>query len=117
MRAARHQSCDMRHVEDVSRADLVGDLPHPRKIPQPRIRAASADNHLRLLALRNRFQLVVVDRLRIFAHRVERCAVQLAAETQLVPVRQVPAMRQVQSENRIAGLQHRHVRRRIGLRP
>ena len=68
MRATRHQPGNMRHVEDVHRAYLVGDLPHPRKIPQSRIRACPADNRLRLLALRNRFQLVVVDHLGVATH-------------------------------------------------
>ena len=116
MRPARDQARDMRHVEDVNRAHLVGNLPHPRKIPQPRIGARPADNRLRLLALRNRLQLVVVDHLRVAPHRVKRRPIQLPAEAQLVPMRQVPAVRQVQPQNRVARLQHRHIRRRIGLR-
>ncbi len=64
MRAARNQAGDVRHVEDVSRANLVGDLAHAGEIPQPRIGAAAADDGLGLLALGDGLELVVVDELR-----------------------------------------------------
>ena len=116
MHGARHQPSDMSHVDHQLRANLIGNLPHPRKIPDARIRARSADDRLRLLALGNRLQLVVVDRLGILAHRVKRRPVELTAEAQLVPMRQMPAMRQIEPQNRVPMLQNGHISRRIGLR-
>ena len=107
----------MRHIENVDRPNFVCNLPHPRKIPQPWIRARSADNRLRLFPQRNRLEFVVVDHLGIPPNRVERGAIKLAAETELVAVCQVTAMRQIQTQNGIARLQHRHVRAGIRLRP
>ena len=49
-------------------------------------------------------------------HVIERGAIELAAEAQLVPVGQVAAVSQVEAQNRVAGLQHGHVRRSVGLR-
>ena len=89
---------------------------HARKIPKPRIGAGAADDGLGLFALGNRFQLVVVDQLGIAAHVIERGPVELAAEAELVPVGQVAAVREIEAENRVAGLQHGRVRRRVGLR-
>ena len=71
---------------------------------------------LRLLAQRDRLQLVVVDRLRIPPHGVERGPVELSAEAQLVPMREVATMGEIEPEDGVAGLQHRRVRRRVGLR-
>ena len=47
---------------------------------------------------------------------IESRPVQLAAETQLVAVGQVAAVRKVEAENGVAGLQHRRVGRGVGLR-
>ena len=109
MHAARHQTGDVRHVEDVHRAHLVGDLPHAGEIPEPRIGAAAADDGLGPFALGNGFQFVVVDQLGIFAHTIKRWPVELAAEAQLMPVGQVAAVRQVEAQNRVANLQDRRI--------
>ena len=68
MHAARDQAGNVRHVEDVNRAHLVGDLAHAREIPQARIGAGAADDDLRLFALGNGFHLVVVDGLGVAAN-------------------------------------------------
>ena len=52
----------------------------------------------------------------IAPHLVERGPVELAAEAEPVAVRQVAAMRQVEAENGVARLQHRRIRRGVGLR-
>ena len=117
MHLARHQPGKVRHVDQEIRAHLIRNLPHPRKIEHPRIRTAPADDHLRLLAHRLLLKRVVVDRLRILPHLVPGDLVQLSRKIQLVPMRQMPAIREVQPQDRIARAQQRHVRRRIGLRP
>ena len=117
MRATRDQSREVRHVDEVERADFVRNLPHARKINNSRIRAAAADDQLGMLALGDLFEIVVVDRLGFFGHAVRNDLVGLAGKIQMMPVREMPAMRQVQAENRVARLQDRRIRRHVGLRP
>ncbi len=116
MRPARDQPGDVRHVKDVDRAHFVGDLAHAREIPETRIRAGAADDYLRLFALGDRFELVVVDEFRVAPHRVERWFVELSAEAELVAVGEVTAVGQIEAEDRVACLQNRHVGRGVGLR-
>ena len=82
MHAARDKARDVRHVEDVDRAHLVGNLSHAGKIPESRIGAAATDDGLGLLPLGNRLQLVVVDQLGIAPHLIKRRPVELAAEAE-----------------------------------
>ncbi len=117
MCSARHQTGKVRHVHHQVGAHLVGDRAHPGKVEDARVRAASAHDHLRPLLHRQRLQLVIVDHLGILPHLVADDAVQLAREVELMTMRQVSAMRQVQPQDGVAGLQQRHVRRRVRLRP
>ena len=116
MRAAGHQPGEMRHVDQVERADFVGNLPHTGKIDDARIGAASADDQLGPFLLGQLFQLVVIDRFGFFGHAVRNDVVRLAGEIQRMAVREMAAMRQVQSHDGIAGLQHRRVSCHVGLR-
>ena len=50
MHAARDQAGNVRHVEDINRAHLVGNQPHAGKVPQPRVGAAAANDGLGPLA-------------------------------------------------------------------
>ena len=106
----------MRHVKYVDGAYLVCYLAHAREVPEARIRAGAADDGLRLFALRDRFELIVVDAFGVAANRVERGFVKFPAEAQLVAVGEMAAMRQIEAEDRIARLQDRHVGRGVGLR-
>ena len=72
------------------------------KVELPRIGAAAADDHLRLLAHGGRLQLVVVDRLGVAPHLIANDAIELAGKVELVAVRQMPAMRQVEAQDRVA---------------
>ena len=46
MHAARDETGNVRHVEDVHCAHLVGDLAHAREVPEARIGAGAADDDL-----------------------------------------------------------------------
>src|SRR5579862_7947461 len=96
MNAAGHQTGEVRHVDEKKRSGLVRDLPHAGKIKDPGISAAAADDQLRLLAYGNGFQFVVVDPLRLPAYAVRGYAVELAGETQLMPMGEMAAVGQVQ---------------------
>ena len=96
------------------RADLVGDLPHAREVDDARIGAAAADDQLGPLALGNLLQLVVVDGLGFARHAVGNDLVGLAGEVQRMSVRKMAAVGEVQSEDGVAGLNDRGVRRHVG---
>ena len=116
MHAAGNQAGDVGHVEDVDGADLVGDLAHAGEVPEARIGAAAADDGLGLFALGNGFEFVVVDEFGVAADLVEGGAVELAAEAEPVSVGEVAAVREVEAEDGVAGLQDRGVGRGVGLR-
>ena len=115
MHASRHQSREMRHVHEIQCADFVSDLPHARKIDDPRICAATADDQLGALLLRQLLQIIIVNRLGFSGHAVGNNAVGLAGKIQMMPMSEMAAMRQVQAENGIAWLQNRSVGRHVGL--
>ncbi len=115
MHATGDEPGEVRHVDDEKCADFVGDLAHAGKVEGARIGAAASDDHLRLFALGNLFELVVVDDFRILAHAVADDAVELAGKIQLVAVGQVAAHGQVEAENGVARLDDRHVRGGVGL--
>ena len=116
MHSARHQSRKVRHVDQVKRADFVCNLSHARKIDDPRIRAAAANDQFRTFLFRDPLQFVVIDRLGFFRDTVGNDLVGLSGKIQMMPVRKVSAMRKVQSENRIARLNHRRIGRHVRLR-
>ena len=117
MHASCNQSGEMRHVHQVERANFVGDLPHAGEIDDARIRAAPADDQLRPLFLRQLFQIVVVDGLGFLGHAIRNDAISLAGKIQMMAVGKMSAVGQVESENGVAGLQHRRVGLHVGLRP
>ena len=105
MRAAGDQSGEVRHVDQVDRAHFVGNLAHAREVDDARIGAAAADDQLRPLALGNLLQLVVIDGLGFFGHAVGNDLVGLAGEVQRMSVRQVAAVREIQSQHGVARLE------------
>jgi hypothetical protein len=102
-------------VVDIVGAHLVGDGAHPLEVPQARIGAGAADDHLGLFCDGGSFHLVVIDGLGVFADVVKGGVVELAAEAELVAVGQVAAMRKVEAEDGVAGLDDGAVSRGVGL--
>src|ERR1700691_2641404 len=98
MHAARDETGDVRHVENVDRANFVGDLAHAGKVPQARISAGSAHDDLWLFLEGNRFHLVVVDGLSVATDVVERGAIQLTTEAEAMAMGQVATVRKVKAE-------------------
>ncbi len=116
MRASGNQSGEVRHVNQVERANFVGDLAHAREVDEARIGAASADDQLRLLALSDLLQIVVVDGLGFLRHAVGNDLVGLAGKVQRMTMREVSAMREVQSQNGVARLDDRGIGGHVGRR-
>src|SRR5271157_1952134 len=102
MRASSDQSGEVRHVNQVQRANFVGNLAHAREIDEPRIGAAAADDQLWPLALSDLLQIVVINGLGFLGHAVGNDLVGLAGKIQWMAVRQMPAVREVQSENGVS---------------
>ena len=107
MRASRNQSGEVRHVDHEEGADLVGNRAHAGEVDDARIRAATADNQLGMLALGDLLELVVVDGFGILGDAVGNNPICLAGKVKLMPMREVAAMREVQAEDRVARLEHR----------
>ncbi len=116
MRATSHQSGEVGHVDEVDRAHLVGNLAHARKVDDARIGAASADDHLGPFFFGKALEFVVVDRLGFLRDAVGNDLVSLAGKIEMMAVRQVAAMRQIQAEDRVARLQNGGIRGHVGLR-
>src|ERR1700679_2437181 len=98
MRAASDQAGDVRHFEDVMCADFVSDLAHTGEVPHARVGGTAANDGLGLFAQGDGFELVVIDKLRVLADGVKRGAVELAREAELVAMRQVTAMGEIEAE-------------------
>src|ERR1700722_20582858 len=116
MHSASNEAGEVGHVDHKVSSDLVGDGAHARKVELARIRAAATDDHLRFLALGDGFQLVVVNGFGVFAYLVANDAVEFAGEGELVAVREMAAVGQVEAQDAVAGGQQRHVGGGVGLR-
>src|SRR5579862_5944606 len=106
----------MGHIDQQQGSYLVGDLAHAGKIDDAGVGTASSDDELRSFALGDGFQDVVVNLLGLFVDTVEDDAVKLAGKAELVPVSQVAAVREVQTQDGVAGIDDRHVGGSVGLR-
>jgi len=110
------QAGEMRHIDQQQRAHRIGDLAKARKIEDARIGAAAGDDHFRLVLFGQARDLVVIDTLVFAAHVIRDHVIGLAREIQVMAVREMAAMRKIEAEDGVAGLQHRCVRRLIRLR-
>ena len=115
MDAASDQTCEMRHVDQEECANLVRDGAHPGKVELSGIGATTADDHLRLLAVSDGFKLVVIDSLGIAPHLIADHAIEFAGEVELMAVGKMAAVREIKTEDCIAGGEQRHVCRCVGL--
>jgi hypothetical protein len=61
MDAASDQSCEVSHVNKQECSDLVRDGTHTSEVELTRIGAPSTDDHSRLFAFSDGFELVIVD--------------------------------------------------------
>ena len=113
MLARRDEAGEVRHVDHEHRADRVGDLAEAREVELPRIRRPAGDDELRALLLGDLRERVHVDARVLVAHAVGDDLVELAGEVQPHPVREMAAVIQAHAEELVAGVDHRHHRRRV----
>src|SRR6478672_13658979 len=110
MRATSHESCEVRHIDEVERTHFVRDQAHARKVDYAGIGAASADDHLGALFFCKALEFVVVDGLGFLRDAVRNDLVSLAGKIQMMAVREMATMREIQTQNRVSGLEHRGIR-------
>ena len=115
MHAARDQAGEVRHVDHQDGADLVGDGAEAREVDDARIGRAAGDDDARLVLARQRGHRVEVDALVLAAHAVVHGLEPLAGQVGRRAVGQVPARRQRQPEDGVAGLGQRQQHRLVGL--
>ena len=116
MLARGHETRDVRHVGHHGGADFFRDGAYAREIDDARIGAGADHDHLRPVLFGELLELVVIDPLVLLADAVRHDRVELAGKIQRMPVREMPAVRQVHAEHRVAGLQQREIHRHVGLR-
>ena len=120
LQTRRDETGEVRHVAEEERPDVVGDLPELRRVDCARIRRAAAHDQPRLALARLRENVVVVDHVRLPRDAVVRDRVEPAAEVDLQSMREMAAVRELQREDRVAGLErghvHGHVRLSAGVR-
>ena len=114
MRAARHEARDVGHVREEERADLTGDVRETFEVDDTGIRRGSADDHLGTMLERELPHLIEINPVRIGAHAVLNDVEELAGDGDVPAVREVPAVRQRQAQQRVAGLEQAVVDREIG---
>src|SRR5438552_398160 len=95
MNASGNEPGEVRHVDQVERANFVSNLSHAHEINDSRIGAAAANDQLRAFPLGQLFQVVVVNRFRLFGYSVRNNVISLAGKIQVMSVSEVPAVRQV----------------------
>ncbi len=120
MRTPGDEPGDVRDVGDEHGADLPRDLGETREVDRARDRRAAAEDDLRTLGQREVTHLVQVDPAGVGPQPVTNAAEPLAGRRHAPPVGEVPAHRQRQTHDRVAGLGEGQVdgqvRRRPGVR-
>ncbi|ABA53161.1 hypothetical protein BURPS1710b_A2107 [Burkholderia pseudomallei 1710b] len=115
MAARGDHAGDMRHVDHQLRADRIGDRAKPREVELARIGGEAGDDEARLVLLRERLDLVVIDQHRVAAHAVLERVEPLAGQRRLRAVREVSARVERHSEHRVARLREREHHRAVRL--
>jgi hypothetical protein len=104
------------HVAEKERAHLVRDLAEAPGLDRARIRRAAAHDQFRPVLLREPQDVVVVDEVRLARDAVVDDVVEPAREVHLQAVRQVAAVRELEREDRVAGVEAREVHGHVRLR-
>ena len=113
--ACRDQAGHVRHVHEEDRAHLVGDGAHACPVDDLRIRAETADQHLRLVFHCKALDFVVIDQA-LLVHAVLHRVEQLAGNVDLGAVGQVAAVGQRHAQDGVARLQQGQEHGLVGLR-
>ena len=119
------EPCDMRHIDHEERTDCLCNRTNPLKINRARIRRSTRNDHLRTMLFGKCLERIVINALRLLVHAIGDDLVIRPRNIDGTAVRQMPAIRQIHAEDRVARLQerkeHRHIRlcarMRLHIRP
>ena len=106
----------MRHIDHEDSTDLVGKTTHAGVIPFTGVGAGTADNEAGTLAACEFLHLLVVDTTCCRIHIVAQGVEHQAGEVHGASVREVAAVVEVHTHEFVAGIEHRHEHRHVGLR-
>ena len=110
------QSRNMRHVDQQQGADRIGNFAETREIQFARVGAAAGDDHFRLVLSGDLRHLVEIDLLGFLAHLISGDVISLAGKIQLVAVREMSAVGEIEAHDGVAGLQNGGESGLVGLR-
>ena len=116
MRARGNEAGDVGHVHHEVGAHLMRDLGHAREVNRAGIGGSAADDDLRANLLRLFKKRVVVDDLGHGIDAVGFRMVELAREVCRAAVGEVAAVVEAHTQNGVAGLDQREVRRQVRVR-
>ena len=117
MRAAGHETRDMRHVRHDRRGHRIGDFSNTREIDPTWIGTRSDDNQLRPMLDRQPRHLIVVETLIFPPNSIGHNMIEPAGEIEWVPVCEMTAMGEIHPHERLAWVEKRHVDGHVGLGP
>ena len=104
MNATRHQTGEMRHVDEQHGSGLVRDVPEFREVEEARIGRVARYDDLGPTLERESPYLLHVDSARLLVERVMDRVEPLAGRARGRPVRQVPSVAEVEAEHGIPWL-------------
>ena len=111
---------NMRHIHHEERADRLCNRPDALEVNRACICRSTRDNHFGIVLLRKRLKRIVVNALRLAIHTVGNDLVICPRDVDGAAVCQMPAVRQIHAEDRVARLQQckedRHIRLRARMR-
>ena len=116
VQASGDEPGEVRHVHHQQRADLVCDLAKALEVELARVRRPARQQQLRATLAGDARDLVHVDHAALAVDLVCGDVVEAPGHVGLHAVAQVPAVRERQAHDRVAGLQQRVVDGRVGLR-
>ena len=102
MLAGRHQSGNVRHVDEKNRADRIGNLPEPGKIESARISGRAGGNHRGPHLFGQFLQRVVIDLLGLLIDAVVCDLIKFAGEICRMPMAEMSSVREVHRQDFVA---------------
>src|SRR3954469_20669816 len=112
MQSRRDESGEVRHIHHELRPDLPSNFCERLEVDDPRVGARTGDDHLWFLLTRDLLHLRVVDAT-VLTDAVMNCMVEEAGEIHGRSMREMTALRKIQSQDDIARLEEREIDRCI----
>src|SRR5262245_2229175 len=115
MKSGSNQTGNMGNVGSHQCFDGAADCSYTLEVYDARVGACAADDHLRLMFVRQFFERVIIYRLSLFIDSIGCDVEVLAGEVERVTMREVSPVREIHAENSISRLKSRHKDAHIGL--